>query len=107
MSKSVKFDWPDNVFFEKAAIDDFDALDRTQQIAVYKALKKVAKNPQPRPKGYGKPLGKELASYMKIKLLDYGIRVIYRLVPPESDNMHIHIIGMRRGDIYGDVLRRL
>ena len=108
MSKSSKSKWPKNMFFEPAAIEDFSALDGTQKIEVYKALIKVAKNPQPRPKGYGKPLGKDLASYMKIKLRDSGIRIIYRLEPHESDNMNIYIIGMRSdSEVYNDILRRL
>ena len=93
MSRSIE--WPDNVYFESAAKSDFAALDNSQKLIVFKAIKKVASNPQPRPKGYGKPLSGNLSGCCKIKLRDHGIRIIYRLVPPDSDNINIIIIGMR------------
>ena len=108
MSKSIKFEWPDNVSFEDAAITDFLGLDRALQIMVFKALIKVAANPYPRPKGYGKPLGKDLKTFMKIKLRDSGVRIIYRLVPPDSDHMRVIVIGLRaEGEVYREALRRI
>ena len=108
MSKSNKFKWPDNVSFTPEADDDFASLDNTQRLVVFKAIKKVASNPKPRPDGYGKPLAGKLSGYCKIKLRDYGIRIIYKLVPPDSDNMNIVIIGMRSdNEVYNIAMDRL
>ena len=98
MSRSNKFTWPDNVIFESEAEKDFEALDNSQRLVVFKAIVKVAVNPRPRPEGYGKPLAGKLTGCCKIKLRDHGIRIIYRLVPPDSDNMDIIIVGMRQDD---------
>ncbi len=108
MSKSNNYDWPDNVVFEPEADKDFADLDNSQRLVVFKAIKKVALNPKPLPEGYGKPLSGKLAGYCKIKLRDYGIRVIYKLVPPDSENMKIVIIGMRCDEmVYGDAIKRI
>ena len=108
MSKSSSFDFPENVVFIDAAYQDFMDLDHSMQIPVFKAICKVAENPKPHPDGYGKPLAGKLSGYCKIKLRDYGIRVIYRLVPPDSDNMTIIIVGMRSDDIvYDDAVKRI
>ncbi len=95
MSKLNKFKWPENVKFEPGADNDFASLDNSQRLIVFKAIVKVAANPKPRPEGLGKPLSGNLAGCCKIKLRDHGIRIIYRLVPPNSKNMDIIIIGMR------------
>lgn len=108
MSKSNKLTWPDNVSFTPEADDDFASLDNTQRIIVFKAIKKVASKPKPRPDGYGKPLAGNLSGCCKIKLRDYGIRIIYRLVPPDSKNMNVIIIGMRSdNEVYDAAARRL
>lgn len=108
MSKSDKFKWPDNVSFEAEAESDFAALDNSQRLLVFKAILKVASNPRPRPVGYGKPLSGKLVGCCKIKLRDYGIRIIYRLVPPDSDNMDIIIIGMRSdNEVYDAAEKRI
>ncbi len=108
MSKSTKFVWKENVSFTKKALEDFEALDNSQRIVVFKAINKVADNPKPRPNGYGKPLSGPLKDYCKIKLRDYGIRIIYKLVPPDSDNMNIIIIGMRNDkEVYNDAVDRI
>ncbi len=108
MSKSNSYTWPDNVFFETEADKDFAKLDHSQQLVVFKAIKKVATNPRPSPDGYGKPLSGNLMGYCKIKLRDYGIRIIYKLVPPDSDNMSIIIIGMRSDEkVYEDAMNRI
>lgn len=108
MSKSNKIIWPNNVSFEPEAEADFAALDNSQRLVVFKAILKVASNPQPRPTGYGKPLSGKLAGCFKIKLRDHGIRIIYRLVPPNSANMDIIIIGMRSdNEVYDEAEERL
>ena len=108
MSKSNSYKWPDNVVFTPEADKDFEDLDNSQRLVVFKAIKKVASNPRPQPVGYGKPLSGKLAGYCKIKLRDYGIRVIYTLVPPESENMKVIIIGMRSDEkVYDDAVKRI
>ena len=108
MSRSNKFIWPENVIFEPEAEKDFAALDNSQRLVVSKAILKVAANPRPRPEGYGKPLSGNLTGCCKIKLRDYGIRIIYRLVPPDSDNMDVIIIGMRSdNEVYEMAAERL
>ena len=52
MPKSNKFKWPENVSFTHDADNDFAALDNTQRLVVFKAIKKVASNPKPRPGNY-------------------------------------------------------
>ena len=42
MSRSNKFIWPDNVFFEPEAEKDFAALDNSQRLVVFKAILKVS-----------------------------------------------------------------
>ena len=108
MSGSNKFEWPDNVIFEPEAENDFASLDNSQRIVAFKAIVKVASNPKPRPEGFGKPLSGNLSGCCKIKLRDHGIRIIYRLLPPDSDNMDIIIIGMRSdNDVYDMTVKRL
>lgn len=108
MSKSSSYSWPQNVSFTPEADRDFADLDNSQRQVVFKAIKKVASNPGPQPEGYGKPLAGKLAGYCKIKLRDYGIRVIYKLAPPESNNMRIIIVGMRSDEkVYDDALKRI
>ena len=108
MSKSNKFKFPDNVTLTDDAFEDFLLLDHSLQIPVFKAICKVSTNPQPKPKGYGKPLSGRLSGYCKIKLRDYGVRIIYNLVPTDSNNMNVIIIGMRSDDaVYEDATKRI
>ena len=108
MSSSSDFKWPDNVSFEPEAESDFASLDHSQRVIVFKAILKVSSNPLPRPKGYGKPLSGKLAGCCKVKLRDHGIRIIYRLVPPDSNNMNVIIIGMRKdGEVYDEAEQRI
>lgn len=83
----------------EAARRDLEALDRSQQIQVLKAIQKVSINPLPNSEGgYGKPLGTRasihLAGYLKIKLVSLGLRVVYCLVR-EKQVMKIVIISVR------------
>ncbi len=78
---------------------DIKRLDRSQQLHVLKAIKKVSANPLPNSEGgYGKPLGNKLsthlAGYLKIKLVKMGLRVVYCLVR-EKNVMKIIIISVR------------
>jgi mRNA interferase RelE/StbE len=86
----------------KEASDDLKELDRTQQLQVLKAIKKVSANPLPNSEGgLGKPLGNhlstKLAGYLKIKLLKAGLRVVYCLVM-DKNIMRIIIISVRDDD---------
>ena len=108
MSKSNKFSLPDNVTLTDDAQEDFLRLDHSLQVPVFKAICKVSTNPQPKPNGYGKPLAGRLSGYYKIKLRDYGVRIIYNLVPTGSNNMKVIIIGMRSDDaVYEDAVKRI
>ena len=78
---------------------DLKRLDRSQQLQVLKAIKKVSENPLPNTEGgYGKPLGNlmsaNLSGYLKINLLKVGLRVIYRL-EKEDNIMKIIVISVR------------
>ena len=88
-----------SVEYTREAEKDLEALDRTAQLQVLKAIKKVSANPLPNSEGgYGKPLGNhmtsKLAGFLKIKLLKLGLRVVYGLVR-EKDIMRIIIISVR------------
>lgn len=92
-----------SVEYLQAAADDLDKLDRSQQIQVLKAIKKVAQNPLPNYEGgYGKPLGNQstskLAGYCKIKLRKLGIRVVYGIVK-EDHVMKVIVISVRADDL--------
>ena len=90
------------VEYTAAAKADLVALDRSQQIQVLKAVRKVAGNPLPNTEGgYGKPLGNRaashLAGYLKIKLLKLGIRVVYRL-ERQQGIMRVVIVSVREDE---------
>lgn len=93
---------PWRVEYTQEAARDLQALDRSQQILVLKAIEKVSVNPLPDTEGgYGKPLGNhltgKLAGYLKIKLKKPGLRVIYRLVR-DGGVMRIIVISVRDDD---------
>lgn len=89
--------------YTKEAVKDLENLDRTQQLQIVKAIKKVSVNPLSNAEGgYGKPLGNQvsskLAGYMKIKLLKLGLRVVYGI--ERQDNlMRIIIISIRNDEL--------
>ncbi len=87
------------VDYLKEAEADLKGLDRSQQIQVLKAIRKVSENPLPNTEGgYGKPLGNrtsgKLAGYLKIKLVKLGLRVVYCLIR-DKNTMRIVIISVR------------
>lgn len=91
-----------SVEYTKEAANDLNELDRTQQLQVLKAIKRVSENPLPNSEGgYGKPLGNHLSAklsgYLKIKLAKAGLRVVYRIVRSENI-MRIIIISVRDDD---------
>ena len=77
---------------------DIKGLDRSKQIMVEKAIKKVKTNPLPQSEGgYGKPLGtkreNDLTSFLEIKLRGEGIRIVYKLIRVET-RMLIVVVGV-------------
>ncbi|HCJ58022.1 type II toxin-antitoxin system RelE family toxin [Lutispora sp.] len=87
------------VEYTKEAENDLRSLDGAQRLQVLKAIKKVSVNPLPNSEGgYGKPLGNHLSSkltgYMKIKLLKFGLRVVYA-IENQGNIMRIIIISVR------------
>lgn len=84
------------------ANNDLAELDGSQKKQVLKAVRKVSENPLPSSEGgYGKPLGnkqgRNLTGLLKIKLVDLGIRVVYRLLRTET-SMQIIVIAARSDD---------
>lgn len=78
---------------------DIKTLDGSQRKQVLKAMSKVSTNPLPFSEGgYGKPLGNKsgnnLTGYLKIKLRQLGIRVVYKLIR-EEDIMKVIVISVR------------
>jgi mRNA interferase RelE/StbE len=91
-----------SVEYTKEAANDLKELDRTQQLQVLKAIKRVSENPLPNSEGgYGKPLGNHLSAklpgYLKIKLAKAGLRVVYHIERSESI-IRIIIISIRDDD---------
>ena len=90
---------------------DFRRLSGNERIVVAKALEKVLKNPLPvNEGGYGKPLGNKqgnnLSGFLKIKLKNLGIRVVYKLIKIDGQ-MLVVVIGARADDeVYDVALRR-
>lgn len=92
-----------DVLFLPEAEDDLDRLDKGIRGIVLKALEKVRQNPLPKEEGgYGKPLGHkrniDLSGFLKIKILNAGIRIIYKLERRENQ-MVIVVIGARKDDL--------
>lgn len=100
-----------SVGFLPEAVKDLAALAGNQRLLVSKAIKKVSQNPvSVFEGGYGKPLGNkfgnDLSGFLKIKLKDSGLRVVYKLTRTESE-MLIVVIGARADeDVYDYVKRR-
>ena len=100
--------------YTKEADKDFSRLSGPQKLHVTTALNKVRQNPLPQSEGgYGKPLGKSnrlgvnLTNYLKVKLRDDGIRVVYKLVKTET-KMLIIVIGIRDDDeVYKIAAKRI
>ena len=100
------------ILYLKQAINDLNRLDNSQRKIVLKAINKVSKNPLSIYEGgYGKPLGNKagnkLQSFLKIKIMSLGIRVVYQIV--KSDQiMTIIVIGARAdNEVYEEAARKL
>lgn len=100
------------IVYIEAAVKDLQDLDGSVRKQVLRAIEKVAQNPQPKSEGgYGNPLGNRnglnLTGYMKIKLRDVGIRVVYR-IEEVNGVMRIIIIGARSDDeVYRLAVQRI
>lgn len=85
------------------AVEDFDSLDHSQQLLVFKAINKVSQNPLPQAEGgYGKPLRSPLTGLLKIKLRGAGLRVVYKLERTGS-RMVIVVISIRDDGVVYDL----
>ena len=101
-----------NYAFVPEAQQDMRSLDGSQRKLVYKALQKLMINPLPRAEGgYGQPLGNRdrsrRARFLKIKLRDTGLRIVYDLVRDER-RAYVIIVGVREDSkVYEQAERRL
>ncbi|MBQ7674697.1 MAG: type II toxin-antitoxin system RelE/ParE family toxin [Alphaproteobacteria bacterium] len=91
-----------DVQFLPEAEKDFSEFSKHHQLIITKAITKVSQNPLPQNEGgYGKPLGNKrqtnLAGFLKIKLRNDGIRIVYKLIRTETQ-MLVVIIGMREDE---------
>jgi mRNA interferase RelE/StbE len=79
----------------------FGKFDNSLKVQIVAGIKKVSRNPLPRPDGYGKPLGNKgggnLTGFFKIKYKGIGIRVVYTLVL-DKQIMNILVISPRDDD---------
>lgn len=97
--------------FLEEAKKDLKRLDHSVQIQVLKGIRKVSQNPvSVFEGGYGKPLGNKrglnLTSLMKIKYLDLGIRVVYKIERTETV-MRIIVISARTDEeVYKEATKR-
>ena len=93
--------------YHPEALNDMDALDRSQQIAAQKAAKKL----QFQPNQCGKPLGNRhglnLTGLRRIKIKTLGIRIVYLPPSREGEAVLILAVGKREDDeVYREALRR-
>ena len=92
--------------------DDFSRLDHAQAATVRKAIRKVQQNPLPAQEGgYGKPLGRRnsrnLTGFQKIKLLRYGIRIVYKAIKIGNQMLVIVIAARKDDEVYDEAERRI
>lgn len=94
------------------AVDDLRRLDGSQRLMARKAIQKVSRNPLPMDEGgYGKPLGNKgstnLAGFLKIKLRNVGLRIVYQVIREEC-GMLVIVIGARSDDeVYEEAQHRI
>ncbi|MDY6066056.1 MAG: type II toxin-antitoxin system RelE/ParE family toxin [Finegoldia sp.] len=98
--------------FIKEAIEDYKHLDGSNRKVVNKALKRILLNPMPNYEGgYGKPLANlsnsKLAGFMKIKLKNSGIRIVYKLEKRENEVLVIIIGAMTDEKVYKEAEKRI
>lgn len=96
-----------NVNYLPEALEDLRRLDGSQRILIRKAIQKVCHNPLPETEGgYGKHLGNKnstnLSGFLKVKLRNAGLRIVYQLVR-QDDDMLIIVIGFILGPYMGSL----
>lgn len=83
-----------------------------QRILVAKAIRKVQQNPLSfQEEGYGKPLGNkhnnDLSGFLKIKLRNEGLCVVYKVVRTGSEMLIIAIGARKDEEVYGIASKRI
>ena len=90
---------------------DMKKLDGSVKAQVLKGIQKVAQNPLPVSEGgYGKPLGNKrginLANLLKVKFVNLGIRVVYKIERTETV-MKIIVVSARADEtVYLEAYKR-
>ena len=97
--------------FLEEAKNDLKKLDHSSQTQVLKGIRKVSQNPLPSFQGgYGKPLGSKngtnLTNLLKIKFLDLGIRVVYKLEKTDTVMKIIVISASMDEQVYKEAYKR-
>ncbi len=88
-----------SIVYLPEAKNDLSRLAGNQRLLVAKALEKARKNPLPiQEGGYGKPLGNhtsaKLSGFLKLKLRNAGLRIVYKLIRTETELLVV-VIGAR------------
>ena len=100
-----------SIEFLEEAEKDMKKLDHSAQIQVLKGISKVSQNPLPAEEGgYGNPLGNKsgtnLTNFLKIKFIDLGIRVVYK-VERVNGIMKIIVVSARTDEqVYREASKR-
>ncbi|MCD8106816.1 MAG: type II toxin-antitoxin system RelE/ParE family toxin [Oscillospiraceae bacterium] len=90
---------------------DMSELDGSVKAQVIKGIVRVSQNPLPQSEGgYGKPLGNKgnlnLTNLLKIKFIDIGIRVVYKVIR-EDTVMKILVVSARTDEkVYKEAAKR-
>lgn len=95
-SKTNKF-LPDNIEFFPAAVEDFLALDRSQQIKVIKALQKISRAPLKFGKELENQTERPLSGYRSIYVDRKSIRIIWKVGQNKTIKIAI-IAGIAKRD---------
>lgn len=99
------------VEFLEEAESDLKRLDHSARLQVLKGIQKVSRNPLPAENGgYGKPLGnkggKNLTNLLKIKFMNLGIRVVYKVEYTETIMKIIVISARSEEHVYKEAAQR-
>lgn len=108
------------VGFVKEALDDLDEVARSGKIqVVLGALAKLARDPRPKPDGFGHPLGSQqatgdLTGLLSVKLKGrVGLRIVYGLTKDRSGQNEVDVVKVlvvqdREDDkVYREAVKRM
>ena len=100
------------VMYTDASVSDLALFNKPIQKVIRKAIDKVALNPLPKNEGgYGTPLGNRrgnnLTGLCRIKLLRFGIRVVYQLVRADEVMKIIIIAARADNEVYIQAAKRI